>query len=101
MSSYTCAFQEGIADYAGHYYEPEDSRTTSPPDGYDDPEEYPPYERAEIEGFAGSMILDPVDEHDESEETDSTSYDASYIVDVFASCRCSTMRVAGAMSATT
>ncbi|MCY3705027.1 MAG: hypothetical protein OXH08_05900 [Gammaproteobacteria bacterium] len=86
VSSYTCAFLEGVADYAGYYYDPEDSRTLDLPDGYDHPDEDPPYERAEIEGFVGSLILDLIDEYDETEKTDSTSYDASYIADVFASC---------------
>lgn len=86
VSSYTCAFLEGVAGYAGYYYDPEDSRTLKLPDGFDDPEEDTPYERAEIEGFVGSLILDLIDEYDETEKTDSTSYAASYIADVFASC---------------
>ena len=83
-SSYGCAFSEGFADYGGWYVDPDDPRTEDLQDGGGDPQHGD--ERAEFEGWVAALFLDLIDEYDSDEPTDSTSYSADFLVDVFSTC---------------
>ena len=84
-SSYTCAFLEGFADYGGWYVDPDDDRTDELQEG-DDSFLDPGDERGEFEGWVAALFLDLIDEYDSSEPSDSTSYPADFLADVFATC---------------
>ena len=89
VSSYTCAFQEGLADYGANVGAPD----TNDPRAYD----WEIYDEGEegtkgkIEGYVAALFHDLLD--DTSESGDETDYDGAYVMAVFKSCRTATHRI--------
>ena len=88
VSSYSCAFKEGLADYGGtvgSYYDGHDPYTD---DGY-----WENWDRGEkgtkgkIEGYVATLFHDLIDGG--TEEGDSTEYSGRYVAKVFKTCRVS------------
>lgn len=90
VSSYTCAFLEGIADYGGHVGAPDDEVTELYDwESYDDGEEGT---KGKIEGYVAALFHDLLDGG--SESGDETDYAGGYVMAVFKSCR---VTVSGAL----
>ena len=81
VSSYTCAFSEGLADYLGNVGAPDDQRYGSWEDFTTDD----PGTRGKIEGWVAALFHDLIDGG--SEEEDETEYEPHYVMTVFKSCR--------------
>lgn len=85
VSSYTCAFAEGLADYGGtvgSYYDGRDSLTN---DEYWEDWDYGiGRPKGKIEGYIAALFHDLVDGGDEV--GDSTEYSARYVAKVFKTC---------------
>ena len=83
VTSYTCAFLEGIADYGGNVGAPDDEITR-----YYDWENYDGGEegtKGKIEGYVAALFHDLLDGG--SESGDDTDYEGDYVMAVFKSCR--------------
>lgn len=79
-SSYTCAFQEGLADYAGSVGAPRESTLF----GGDYETFSVTARRAETEGSVAALLRDLIDATNES--SDRTTYPARYVFTVFKTC---------------
>lgn len=80
ISSYTCAFSEGLADYGGVIGSGGDFRRYF--EEFDNAE---PGVKGKIEGHVAALFMDLID--DEDEEGDKTSLYSRYVIDVFKTCR--------------
>lgn len=81
VSSYTCAFSEGFADYAGDIGAPDDTYLA---DGWENFSTWDTGTKGKIEGYVAALFHDLID--DENETDDETSYSANYVATVFKSC---------------
>ena len=93
-SSYTCAFQEGLADYAASIGAPATARDWG--GNYEDfrPDHDSRNRPAEVEGSVAALFRDLIDTT--NEPGDSTTYSSTYVVEVFRTCRVrSSKRVRG------
>ena len=81
VSSYTCAFSEGFADYAGNVGAPDDW-DFGDWETWDDGEGSP---KGKIEGYVAALFHDLIDETNETD--DETSYPPDYIAAVFKTCK--------------
>lgn len=79
-SSYTCAFLEGLADYAGSIGAPRESVAW----GGNYENIYVRSQRAETEGSVAALLRDLIDST--NERNDRTTYSARYVFDVFRTC---------------
>lgn len=81
VSSYTCAFSEGLADYLGNVGAPDDQRYGS----WENFTTSDPGTRGKIEGWVAALFHDLIDGG--SEKKDETEYKPYYVMTVFKSCR--------------
>lgn len=81
VSSYTCAFQEGIADYGGSVGAPNESRGGV--FNYETVADTAPA-GAKVEGNVAALFHDLLDSSDEG--NDQTNYDGTYVFEVFRTC---------------
>lgn len=79
-SSYSCALQEGIADYGGNVGAPDDQKYGNW-ENWDDGEGDTP---AKIEGYVAAMFHDLLDGG--IEKGDKTNHDGTYVMTVFTTC---------------
>ncbi|MCY4399244.1 MAG: hypothetical protein OXE96_07905 [Gemmatimonadetes bacterium] len=79
VSSYKCAFKEGLADYGGNVGAPDDPRKNW--ETWDDGVGSP---NGKIEGYVATLFHDLIDGGRET--GDETDYDAPYVMKVFKTC---------------
>lgn len=81
VSSYECAFKEGLADYGGNIGAPGDDYA---PD-WEDWDEGESGTKGKIEGYIAALFHDLIDGGTETD--DETEYDGDYVMTVFSSCK--------------
>ncbi|MYA43516.1 MAG: hypothetical protein F4Z31_17450 [Gemmatimonadetes bacterium] len=82
VSSYKCAFMEGLADYGGTVGDPDNS---SPRYSWENWTTSNPGTHGKIEGHVAALFHDLIDGGKET--NDETEYDAKYVMTVFRTCR--------------
>ena len=82
VSSYTCAFSEGFADYAGDVGAPDDTYLE---EGWEDFSTREPGVHGKIEGYVAALFHDLIDGGTETD--DETEYQGAYIATVFKTCK--------------
>ncbi len=81
VSSYKCAFKEGLADYGGNIGAPGDDYAPE----WEDWDDGDSGTKGKIEGYVAAMFHDLIDGG--TETGDDTEYDGDYVMTVFASCK--------------